>query len=173
MWVAPAEHEPTAARWHLAMAMHLEDILGQLLGVARDRIEAQVIVSHRVPSNSSVGTTCCCGGSILRPTWASSICACGKAVATALPSARGFVEVGLLLRIGERVPWTGALQALLGAHEVAPADMVGDEVAQACADPGGCVAAGPVLLARRRLGHHLAQLLLHCRRHRGRGLMRG
>src|SRR5260221_206693 len=83
-----------------------------------------------------------------------------------------FFKTRLLLGIRERRARTGDLQAVLGAHEVAPAQMMGDRVAQAGADPGGGLPAGPVFVACRRRGYGLAQLLLQRGRPRGRGPMR-
>ncbi len=70
------------------------------------------------------------------------------------------------------MPWTGDLQAVLGAHEVAPAQMVGDRVAQAGADPRSRIPTGPVLVVCRRRGHGLPQLLLQRGRHGRWGAMR-
>jgi hypothetical protein len=63
------------------------------------------------------------------------------------------------------MPWTGDRQTVLGAHEVAPAQMVGDRVAQPGADPGSRLPAGPVFVMCRRRGYRVAQLLLQRGRH--------
>src|SRR5258708_4003853 len=72
-----------------------------------------------------------------------STCACGKAVATALTRGRIFFEGSLPRGSGARMPWTWDLQTVLGAHDVAPAQMVGDRVAQAGAAPAQRRPRGP------------------------------
>src|SRR5258708_38626722 len=60
-----------------------------------------------------------------------------------------FFKTRLLLGIRERLARTGDLQAVLGADERAPAQMMGDRGAQLGADPGGGLPAGPVFVAGR------------------------
>src|SRR5690242_16769772 len=70
------------------------------------------------------------------------------------------------------MPRTGDLQTVLGAHEIPPAQMMGDRVAQPCADPGGGLPTRPVLVMCRRRGYRLAQLLLQRGWHGRWGAMR-
>jgi hypothetical protein len=102
----------------------------------------------------------------------SSTCAWGKAVATACSSGLSFFEGVLLLGVGECVPRTRNLQTVLDAHEIAPAQVIGDRVVQTFGDPRRDIRAGPVLVGRRRLRHRLPRLLLQRRRHGGWSPMR-